>query len=40
MPADLEIHIVLDNYATHKHPRVKAWLAARPALAPPLRPDL
>src|SRR6188472_2488263 len=30
VPADLEIHIVLDNYATHKHPKVKAWLAARP----------
>ena len=21
---------MLDNYATHKHPRVRAWLAARP----------
>ena len=30
VPANLEIHIVLDNYATHKHPKVKAWLAARP----------
>ena len=30
VPADLEIHVVLDNYATHKHPKVKAWLAARP----------
>jgi putative transposase len=30
VPTDLEIHIVLDNYATHKHPKVKAWLAARP----------
>ena len=25
----LEIHVILDNYATHKHPKVKAWLAAR-----------
>lgn len=25
--ADKAIHVVLDNYATHKHPRVKAWLA-------------
>jgi transposase len=30
VPADLEIHIVRANYATHKHPKVKAWLAARP----------
>jgi putative transposase len=30
VPADLEIHAILDNYATHKHPKVKAWLAARP----------
>jgi transposase len=22
-----ELHIVLDNYGTHKHPKVKAWLA-------------
>lgn len=29
-PADLEMHLVLDNYATHKHPKVKAWLARLP----------
>jgi transposase len=22
----LEIHVILDNYATHKHPKVRAWL--------------
>jgi transposase len=27
---DLEVHLVLDNYGTHKHPEVKKWLAARP----------
>jgi putative transposase len=26
----LDVHIIVDNYATHKHPRVKRWLAARP----------
>ncbi len=26
----LQIHLVLDNYGTHKHPEVKKWLAARP----------
>jgi transposase len=24
------LHMILDNYGTHKHPTVKAWLAARP----------
>ena len=28
--AGLDIHLVLDNYGTHKHPDVKKWLAARP----------
>jgi transposase len=27
VPADLDVHLVVDNYATHKHPRVRAWLA-------------
>ena len=30
MPADLDIHLVLDNYATHKAPPVKAWLVRHP----------
>jgi transposase len=30
MDVDLDIHLVLDNYGTHKHPAVKQWLAARP----------
>ena len=30
VPAELDIHLVLDNYATHKHAKVKQWLAARP----------
>lgn len=25
-PADKEIHVICDNYATHKHPKVKSWL--------------
>lgn len=24
------MHLVLDNYGTHKHPRVQAWVAAHP----------
>jgi len=27
VPGKLDIHIVVDNYATHKHPAVKRWLA-------------
>ncbi len=30
VPAELDLHLVLDNYAAHKHPKVRAWLAARP----------
>jgi transposase len=26
----LDLHIIADNYATHKHPAVNAWLAAHP----------
>jgi transposase len=27
---NLDIHLILDNYGTHKHPAVKKWLAAKP----------
>jgi transposase len=27
---NLDVHLVLDNYGTHKHPEVKKWLTARP----------
>lgn len=30
VPQDLDIHLIVDNYATHKHAKVKAWLAKRP----------
>jgi len=26
------LHVVADNYATHKHPAVKAWLARNPRI--------
>ena len=29
-PAGKMIHVILDNYAAHKHPKVKAWLARHP----------
>jgi putative transposase len=30
VPKSLDIHLVIDNYATHKHDKVKRWIAARP----------
>ncbi len=30
MPAGKLIHAIADNYATHKHPKVLAWLARHP----------
>src|ERR1019366_5052526 len=30
VPPDLAVHLILDNYATHKHPTVLRWLAQRP----------
>jgi transposase len=30
VPAGLEVHLVLDNYGTHKAPKVAAWLKKRP----------
>lgn len=29
-PADRDLHLILDNYATHKHPKVQRWLAKHP----------
>jgi transposase len=28
----VKLHIVVDNYGTHKHPKVKAWLAKNPRI--------
>jgi transposase len=29
-PKGLDLHLILDNYATHNHPKVKAWRANHP----------
>jgi len=29
-PAQFDLHLIVDNYSTHKHPRVKSWLARHP----------
>lgn len=30
VPAGLDVHLVMDNYATHKTPLIRSWLAKRP----------
>jgi transposase len=30
VPAELEVHLICDNYGTHKTPAVRAWLARHP----------
>jgi transposase len=30
VPRGLQVHMILDNYGTHKHPNVKKWLDAHP----------
>lgn len=41
MPARLDLHLILDNYATHKHPKVQRWLERHQRFhmhrAPPVR---
>lgn len=29
-PSKLALHLIVDNYGTHKHPRVKSWLRRHP----------
>jgi len=29
-PAELDLHLIADNYSTHKHPNVQKWLARHP----------
>lgn len=29
-PSDLDLHLIVDNYGTHKHPRVQRWLKRHP----------
>lgn len=30
VPADKDVHLICDNYATHKHPKVQAWAMRNP----------
>jgi transposase len=29
-PSELDLHLIVDNYGTHKHPRVQAWVKRHP----------
>jgi transposase len=33
-PGEIPLHLVMDNYGTHKHPRVRAWLTRHPRFVP------
>jgi transposase len=33
-PIDLKLHVVMDNYGTHKHPTVQNWLKRHPRFIP------
>ena len=33
-PVEMELHLVMDNYGTHKHPRVQSWLQRHPRFIP------
>ena len=34
VPAELDVYLVMDNYSTHKHAKVKAWFARHPRFHP------
>lgn len=33
-PVEIKLHIVMDNYGTHKHPKVQSWLQRHPRFVP------
>ncbi len=39
-PKHKQVHLLCDNYATHKHPQVQAWLARHPRLHVHFTPHL
>ena len=38
-PAELKLHLVMDNYGTHKHPKVRGWLQTASTFCPSLHSD-
>ena len=37
VPEDLDVHLIVDNDCTHKHAKVRAWLAQRPRTRNPVQ---
>src|SRR5437588_1769387 len=37
-PAGTAVHVVMDNYGTHKHPRVREWFVRHPEFVPHFTP--
>lgn len=33
-PTEMKLHLVMDNYGTHKHPKVRGWLQRHPRFVP------
>jgi len=33
-PGDVPLHLVMDNYGTHKHAKVQSWLKRNPRFVP------
>jgi putative transposase len=40
VPPKLDVYLIVDNYATHKHPRVKRWRRGAAFMCTSLRPML
>ena len=38
VPADLDVHLILDKYATHKNPEIRRWLLLHPRFHPHFMP--
>ena len=39
-PGQTPLHLVMDNYGTHKHPKVQAWLKGHPRFLPHFVPTV
>ena len=39
VPAELDVHVILDNSCTHKTPAIRKWLTAHPRFVLALHPD-
>jgi transposase len=40
VPGHLDVHVIMDNYGTHKTPLIRAWFAKRPQFPHPLHADV